>query len=435
MILVGDALDRLREMPAQSVQTCVTSPPFWQLRDYGEEGQLGLEERPEEYVEKLVEIFREVRRVLRDDGTVWLDLGDTYASKTRGSDKGWEKSRLTNPGTVQKAQSASLRNGNGDRHRGKSSGLKEKDLVGIPWLVAFALRDDGWFLRRDIIWSKPNAMPESIRDRPSSSHEYLFLLSKKARYFYDGDAIRHPYAPGSKERIAAGFKDRYDGMAAAIPNAGHRGVYGGPNGEQVNPGGRNKRSVWEVPEELYSQFLQWLAMQEELVPDVWDITTQPFPQAHFAVFPPKLVEPCIRAGTPPQTCAECGAPWVRQVERERLREGEPIEGTWSRPDEPRRIGPTGVGHYKEETRVRTVGWEPSCDHAEGGGRATVLDPFAGAGTTGLVAAQLDREFVGVELSPFFAEMAEDRIARYLANPNGHLPGDPEPVEGQMGLLG
>jgi DNA modification methylase len=327
----GEAARELEALPDRSVHCCVTSPPYWGLRDYGAEGQLGLESNPDDYVDRLVGIFDQVARVLRDDGTVWLNLGDTYAAKARGSDVGWETSRLTNPGHVQKAQAASLR-GSGERHRGKGAGLKEKDLVGIPWMAAFALRSAGWYLRRDVVWSKSNPMPESVRDRPTSAHEYLFLLTKSPRYFYDAEAIKEPdCGRGSGNGYRREERLTYD------DGKGARG-----QDEPWQPGGgRNKRSVWEI-------------------------ATRPFPDAHFATFPPQLVEPCILAGTAP------------------------------------------------------------------GG--LVLDPFAGAATTGLVAAQLGRRFLGIEINPEYAAMGRARIERWEANPAGYLTGDPEPIEGQMGLI-
>lgn len=230
-------------------------------------GQLGLEPDPYLYVEHMVEVFREVWRVLRPDGTVFLNLGDTYASKTRGSDRGWERSRLTNPGRTQKAQAVALRR-TGERHRGKAVGIKEKDLIGIPFLVALALRDAGWYWRAPIIWSKRNAMVSPQRDRPTISHEYVWLLSRRTRYYYDDEAIREPFAD-----------DRMGRDGARAPSECNRGGrtdgYTKPNG--IDPsanGGRTARSVW-------------------------DISTTPYPDAHFAVFPEELARRCIAAGTRP----------------------------------------------------------------------------------------------------------------------------------------
>lgn len=231
-IYTGDALAVLRKMTAASVQTCVTSPPYWGLRDYGVKGQIGLEKTPGEYVEKLVTVFREVRRVLKDDGTLWLNLGDSYAG-------GGPHHGAKNTG-----KSATNRGSITGIDRLPIAGLKSKDLVGIPWRVAFALQSDGWYLRSDIIWAKPNPMPESVRDRPTKAHEYLFLLSKSPRYYYDADAIREPCVDGMR-----------------MPKKWN------------NPKGKNKRTVWTI-------------------------TPKPYRGAHFATFPPQLIEPCILAGAP-----------------------------------------------------------------------------------------------------------------------------------------
>lgn len=259
-ILCGDALEVLHTLPDESAHCCVTSPPYWGLRDYGVEGQIGLEPTPEEYVAKLVEVFREVRRVLRADGTLWLNLGDCYAAPGKGGP--WDGGRgQKNTGRVLYARQA---------NRGSFPGPKPKDLVGIPWRVAFALQADGWWLRSDIIWHKPNAMPESVRDRPTGAHEHIFLLAKSQRYYYDQDAIREPFAtpphaPRNKPR--PGVLSRY-GAGPGTPDPS-----GDPDRVWGNPKGRNKRTVWTVP-------------------------TRPFKGAHFAVFPPDLIRPCILAGCP-----------------------------------------------------------------------------------------------------------------------------------------
>ncbi len=271
-VMEGDALETLAGLDAGSVQCCVTSPPYWGLRDYGQAGQLGLEPTPGEYVARMVAVFAEVRRVLRDDGTLWLNLGDSYAGGgTIGrNDTGPEAlaRRAAKYGTGTGPGSAVGQQGT----RPQCPGLKPKDLCGIPWRVAFALQEDGWYLRSDIIWAKPNPMPESVTDRPTKAHEYLFLLTKKARYYYDADAIREPNAAGTEQRYTAGFRDRYaDG---AVDAKGYRGPVGGSAGMQLNENGRNKRSVWTV-------------------------ATAPYSGAHFAVMPPALIEPCIKAGTKP----------------------------------------------------------------------------------------------------------------------------------------
>jgi DNA modification methylase len=260
MILHGGALEMLRTLPAESVQCCVTSPPYWGLRDYGVDGQIGLERTPEEYVARLVEVFGEVRRVLRDDGTLWLNLGDSYAAGGMGAGGG---KQLTNRGTSA--------GGHMDKPRRAPLGLKPKDLVGIPWMVAFALRSDGWYLRSDIIWAKPNPMPESVTDRPTKSHEYIFLLSKSERYYFDADAVREPIArqwDASKPNGSTGRDGWGEGHVLGRADDPHCGM----SRTMPNPLGRNIRTVWTIATQTYSE-------------------------AHFATFPEALVERCIAAGS------------------------------------------------------------------------------------------------------------------------------------------
>lgn len=379
----------------------MTSPPYWGLRDYRVDSQLGLERTPGEYVANLVAVFAEVRRVLREDGTLWLNLGDSYAGS-------WgAQGHRESPAAVSRGQ---IRNHpKRASHTGtiREAGLKPKDLVGIPWMVAFALRADGWYLRSDVIWAKPNPMPESVGDRPTKAHEYLFLLSKRPRYFYDAEAIRENAIHEGRIVKATGAGSRNGQVGDGVND---RRLVKGFTERDTVVSGRNKRSVWEV-------------------------STRPFPEAHFATFPPQLVEPCILAGSPPICCGDCAAPWSRVVERE-LQDTEGWgaakknrhQGVCS-PDAMTRNGTGRAG----TSVVRTLGWQPACDHANDAGRAVVLDPFAGAGTTGLVAAQLGRDFLGIELNPEYAEIARRRIRRWEANPTGSLTGDPEPIAGQLGL--
>ena len=251
-ILQGDCIDVLRTLPDGIVNTCITSPPYFGLRDYGVDGQIGLEETPEAYVQRLVEVFREVHRVLRDDGTLWLNLGDSYATRhangTKDSDTKWKH------GALSKGYQA--------RAGGIGNGVKPKDLIGIPWRVAFALQADGWYLRQDIIWHKPNPMPESVTDRCTKSHEYIFLLSKSQKYYYDNEAIKEQANPDTTVR------DRDNTRLNNTPGRTRMG------GLKINDyETRNKRSVWTV-------------------------TTKPFSESHFATFPPDLIEPCVLAGCP-----------------------------------------------------------------------------------------------------------------------------------------
>jgi DNA modification methylase len=378
-ILAGDCRTSLATLDAGSVQTCVTSPPYFGLRDYGHDGQIGLEPTPDEFVAALVEVFRGVRRVLRDDGTVWLNLGDSYSGyhgnarvgdAPAPSDKGEHYRENMRPTVI-------------------GNGIKQKDLLGIPWMVAFALRADGWYLRSDIIWSKLNPMPESVTDRPTKSHEYVFLLSKGPRYAYDADAIRE-----ADQGTDHAHRNVLGGQPSLEPSNGLRSVNGGLRTvEGRNGSGRNKRSVWTV-------------------------ATQPFPGAHFATFPPKLIEPCILAGTSPKACGVCGAPWRRVVERERARDGASphVDGR-----EASVAGNSAILSLPSSDRVdasksgmgtptsRTVGWESSCAHDDDTGSCVVLDPFTGSGTTGMVALRHGRSFIGCELNPAYVDLARERI--------------------------
>lgn len=254
-ILQGEALAVLKTLKDQSVHCIVTSPPYFGLRDYGSDGQVGLEKTPELFVQRLVEIFREARRVLRDDGTLWLNLGDSYAANRKGGSQGKNGQRANRRFT------ASVIPKMGD-------GLKNKDLIGIPWRVAFALQADGWYLRSDIIWSKPNPMPESVIDRPTKSHEYIFLISKSPTYYYDAEAIKEPSIWYGKDKRSDKGNFRYEGKRT-IDTSGKNGQ----QGFAVITEKRNRRSVWTI-------------------------TTKPYKGAHFATFPPDLVEPCILAGSP-----------------------------------------------------------------------------------------------------------------------------------------
>lgn len=272
-IYQGDARAVLETWPDAFVNTCVTSPPYWGLRDYGVEGQIGLEKTPEEYIAKMVDIFREVRRILRNDGTLWINIGDSYASGGRfghGNKVGYKQA--SNRGS----------SGSDDPMRRKDpSWLKPKDLVGIPWMLAFTMRLDGWFLRQDIIWSKPNPMPESMTDRCTKSHEYIFLMAKSERYYFDQEAIKEPAIFQPDHTVPANWaKEGSDHSAVSYSRRMYKGAlkgsFNGKTGDRafraIQPM-RNKRSVWTI-------------------------STNPFPEAHFATFPPDLIAPCVLAGSP-----------------------------------------------------------------------------------------------------------------------------------------
>ena len=446
-ILLGNCLEILPSLPEASVQCCVTSPPYWGLRDYqtsswigGDENcdhvadssktkkfgndafnenrpsreetktagyyfrdicskcgakrsdlQLGLEQTPEEYVANMVLVFREVWRVLRDDGTLWLNLGDSY----NGSGKG-----ANGNGSAGKAgdiNSGSKGTQQGTFTKSDVIGLKPKDLVGIPWRVAFALQADGWWLRQDIIWHKPNPMPESVTDRCTKAHEYIFLLTKSAKYFYDSEAVKEPVSEVSLKRAEYGWDcDRPSTKNASM---GGDGIHVGKMGTRfVNPTGRNKRSVWTV-------------------------TTKPFRGAHFATFPPDLIEPCILAGTSENgQCPKCGKSWKRIMEKIGVSTYEKMGGKnggyKKMREESMRRGETGVGDTRdsngnivwyEATPKKFVGWQPDCVCRLDPIASVVLDPFSGAGTTGLVAVQHGRRYIGIELNPDYLEMSRKRI--------------------------
>ena len=381
-VIVADVLDGLGQLPDASVQCIVTSPPYWGLRNYGVEGQIGLEPTPEAYVERMVAVFREVRRVLRDDGTLWLNMGDGYA-----------QSEIRNRNGESEGFYRPCRDGVAQTGRRQDHGLKPKDLIGMPWRLAFALQADGWWLRSDIIWSKPNPMPESVTDRPTKAHEYVFLLTKAARYFYDAEAVKEASEYPEDIRPPNGSEAPGQRLSECKRESVERGGFNGktnalPGREAFKAyrNTRNRRTVWEIP-------------------------TQSFSGAHFATFPEALVEPCIKAGTSERGCCpECGMGWERVVERRPM--------VLDRSDRTHAKGRTRTsGTMVEPPSATTIGWEPACTCARAEAvPCTVLDPFNGSGTTGAVAVRLGRRYVGIELNESYAAMAERRIGE-AAKPN------------------
>lgn len=367
-LLPGDVLARLRELPDESVQCCVTSPPYWGLRDYKAAGQIGLEKSHDAYVQKIVEVFREVRRVLRKDGTLWLNLGDSYAASGKGGnpESSPHKKQLRNRGSVDKSKRIPRGSGRWGGGSNAVPGLKPKDLCGIPWRVALALQADGWYLRSDIIWSKSNPMPESVLDRPTRAHEYIFLLSKSERYYYNAAAIAEPCV---QNEDANGFRggsyvgneafDNTEGSRRKTRgniNRSQRHNYKIPAGWDTAPcghgsfhrEGRGKPEKQRGHSRRHDGFNdRWDAMGKaeqcsgmRNKRSVWTIATQPYPEAHFATFPEELPKLCILAGTKP---------------------GD-----------------------------------------------VVLDPFGGSGTTGKVALELGRSAILIELNREYCEMARRR---------------------------
>lgn len=367
-ISTGDALTELRKLPDASAHCCVTSPPYFGLRDYDVDGQIGHEGTPDDYVAKLVDVFREVRRVLRDDGTLWLNIGDSYCS----SDK-WGGGKNGNSGKHTVTKDGDVASWACRQKKPKIDGIKPKDLYGVPWMLAFALRSDGWWLRDEIVWHKPNPMPSSVTDRCTPSHEKVFLFAKSKRYFFDAEAIATP----SNGHNGSSFVNGKTG--------GHHFGNVQSNKDRIEQNTSNCRNVWSIP-------------------------TQPFPGAHYAVMPPRLAERCILAGTSEKgCCADCGAPYQRIVDKVRTRDGEPLEGSWQAGQANQKIGASGVGHWRDKTETSTIGWEPTCPCSGNVVAAFVLDPFGGAGTTGMVADRLQRNAILIELNPKNVDMARDRI--------------------------
>ena len=374
-VFCGEALTVLKTFSDNCLDLVVTSPPYWGLRNYGMDGQLGLEPTPEEYVAKMVDVFREVRRVLREDGVLFLNLGDSYVANGSGQV----------PQT--KSQKGS---GHPGPNRNGNTGLKPKDLVGIPWCVAFALQADGWYLRSDIIWHKPNPMPESVTDRPTKAHEYVFLMTKSGRYFWDADAVAEPFADKRMGNPKGGgnYARECPWIGSEIQSGLAKGLWN-ENGAKL---GKNIRSVWSI-------------------------SSKPFSDAHFATFPEKLVDRCVRAGTSEiGACSRCGAPWTRMVEKKRSfesgsgRSGNPI-GSGKHGSHGECQGGGGTGDIRKGPCVatKTIGWQAVCGCNCDSSPCVVLDPFMGAGTVAVVSERLGRSWAGVELNPDYCAIAARRI--------------------------
>lgn len=351
------------------MQCCVTSPPYWALRDYGVDGQLGLEATPEQFVDNLVTLFREVKRVLRDDGTLWLNIGDSYATNGGNCEYG------SSDGFVHRASGPIRR---------PAAALKPKDMIGVPWLLAFAMRADGWYLRQDIIWHKKSPMPESVRDRCTKAHEYIFLFSKSKRYFWD--------LFGSQEQSAG----------KASGNRSHKYADGS---EQH----RTKKNLGT-----------WDGGSKRNMRSVWTLSSYPLKSAHFAAYPPELVRRCLSAGVSPHgACSQCGKPFERITEKHRVptRSGASSKvNRASQHDDSPYEDHSGmvVGNRDPQrhcTEVKTVGWQPGCK-CESTERkpCVVLDPFHGAGTTWKVCQRLGLRYIGIELNAEYLQLSIERPA-------------------------
>ena len=379
-IIHADVMEGLAQLDSDSVHCCVTSPPYWGLRCYGTDGQLGLEPTLAEHIDKLVEVFEEVRRVLRPDGVCFLNYGDAYATR--------HFTRQGNPRNVTQApndwKETNLRRRRGDHVRVVQQmpepALKPKDNCLIPERLAIALQEAGWWVRDRIVWHKPNPMPSSVTDRCTPSYELVYMLTKRGRYWWDAEAIKEPVTGNAHAR-------RKDGERVPAKGTEQNDKRTGTWKETYVPTSRNCRNVWEIG-------------------------TFPMPEAHFATFPPELVRRCLLAACPEKVCASCGAGWVREVERETVncsnaaKAGTQIHGKGHptpqvREDHDIRNGPTSI--------TRTLGWSPSCTCQAETRPGTCLDPFGGSGTVGLVADRMKRNAILIELSKEYCDMAEKRI--------------------------
>lgn len=383
-VLIGDCIESMKKLPNESVDMCVTSPPYYALRNYNNNPeQIGLEPTLGQYIENMVAVFTEVHRILKPHGTLWLNLGDSYnGSGGAGGDY--------NKGGIKEGQ---------PKYTGRNEpNLKRKDLMGVPWRVAFALQDAGWWLRQDIIWHKPNCMPEPVKDRCTKNHEYIFLLTKQEKYFFDHVAIKEPVLEDSLKRAQNSWDSDH-------PSTGFhgQGIHTEQMGKRfVDPSGRNKRTVWTV-------------------------NPKPYKGAHFAVYPPDLIEPCILAGSSAHgCCADCGAPYVRVVEKKDIglteamkNAGANAEGAYEGKDlkdyKPTTMSEQTPRTVKQRTlkamskKAVTVGWEATCECNADIVPAVVFDPFGGSGTTAGVAIKHGRNAILCELNEEYAELIPARV--------------------------
>lgn len=408
-ILKGSCLETLRQLPANSVHVCITSPPYWGLRGYGgEKDMIGMEPTMQDHLSNIVAVGREIRRVLRDDGTLWLNYGDAYNNAGSRSQGSGLDGKIRGGQQDTKGNWAKVKEVYGDkRYELAKLGLPVKQRLMLPARVALALQDDGWWIRSEIIWAKGvsfcpsysgSCMPSSVRDRPTDSHEMMYLLSKKPSYYYDQQAVREPSAESQ-------------------------------NSKEDTGGGRSIRTVWMIPDDEWTEFQQfraWKAANQGDLTDTWVLNPRPLEAAHFATYPERLVEPCIKAGSSEHgACSECGSPWERVIERVG---GPPLDN---------RNAPCEVGRGDGDTRPRgsslsglyaeygyatnvTTGWKATCDHPGAPVvPCVVLDPFNGSGTTGVVALQHGRNYIGCEINEDYIKLAK---ARLIDAPKAELTG-------------
>lgn len=441
-VILGDSLELMQQLPEKSAHTCVTSPPYYALRDYSvapttwpevtfslfgfpitippQTCCLGMESTPMAFIGHMVLIFRGVKRVLRDDGTCWINMGDSYASsgKNRTEEQASRNSTLAGSTT---SQSQIL-------HQQSKivDGLKPKDMIGIPWMLAFALRDDGWYLRSDVIWAKPNPMPESVQDRPTKAHEYIFLLSKSEKYYYDHHAIKTP----PKESSFARWDQAVDDQTRSDR------VPGKTNGNMKAVGGGqfNIRKKRDEDRAVYRQRChsrrhagfndRWdkMSTEEQMSMGankrtVWSVPTMPFKEAHFATFPEDIPATCIKAGTSQMCCADCGTPYTRRVEQELVPTPKAIKtAVIDARDHGADSNDQGSNRQKDGHKNgyiyqhRTLGWLKACScETQETKPCIVLEPFSGAGTTPMVARKLGRDYYAIEKKPEYKAISDKRL--------------------------
>lgn len=386
----GPSLEVLKSIPKNSVHCVVTSPPYFGLRNYEAEGQIGLETTPEDYIQRLVETFDAVKDVLHPHGTVWVNLGDSYWGSMGGSFKDKDLQNSYTDKMTEEENTLAIRSPTpySQTRVREYGGYKPKDLIGIPWMFAFAMRARGWYLRTDIIWNCPNKMPESCKDRPGRAHEYMFLFTKSRDYFYDDEAVRVP----SSTAFDPNKKRRADSKSASKFVPGNTSPHREGRVFPFRTGTRRLRTVW-------------------------DVTLEPYKGAHSAPYPTKLVEPCVKAGSSEGgCCSQCLNPLKRTLEKVRIREKETDRAWQGLPSvtPPQRsipYEPKKQGSMEPEWEYTTTGWERTCKCDSTVIPCTVLDPFSGSGTTGLVATSLGRNYVGVDINGDYLPLAIERIQK------------------------
>ena len=459
-IIIGDCLVKLKEILDESIDCCITSPPYFGLRDYGTakweggndpkcdhkgkpfstkasldanfgnkqrekldteffkeicgkcgakriDDQIGLEETPQAYVDKLVQVFQEVRRVLKPEGTLWLNLGDSYAGGGGGDYGSGLNVNSKADGKVNPSLLSKI----------KVQGIKTKDMIGIPWMVAFALRADGWYLRQDIVWHKPNPMPESVTDRCTKAHEYIFLFAKSQKYYFDHYAIREQGSDDTIPRLLRGVSEDHKNINGAPgqtphsmnkPRKNFTKEMGGNGSSFIDHSGYHKADGTLISDGMRNKR------------DVWTVTTKPFREAHFATFPEDLIRPCVRAGCPRFVCKKCG-----KARENIIVANNPCKEFMENDD---RTDAAAPGSFTTRQSIKSlhrneggvyssakVTGLTDCGCGEDFEAGTILDPFSGAGTTGVVAKDNNRSYIGIELNPLYVKMAEKRIDDVASN--------------------